>query len=326
MASTIPTLNMNLIPWEEFDDSYDYGQLSHNFVLIDQHDHTSGKGVRLTTNSLADGAVTTVKLGDHNVTRSKLAAQAVGPDELADDAVTRPKLADDAVGPDELAEGSVQPKHLDPNVVPIGSVTAWWRPSNAHPIPSGWLPCDGRTLGPSEHDFQGGGTIVLPDLNDDQTLVGGADTAIGQAGGSNSPSVAHVHAVAGHTHTVAHSHTVASHAHSISSDGQHEHGFKDDNGNPQALGSRGIVTATSGGFQALFVPGLNSGQTSTVFVDMDDRGAHSHTGATGAAAPSTSADTPSTSSQSLTTDSALSTVDVRGSFLRVLFIIKVKNT
>lgn len=56
---------------------------------------------------IAAGGITTQELADGAVTNPKLAAGAVGPTQLASDSVTRAKLADDAVGPDQLAANAV---------------------------------------------------------------------------------------------------------------------------------------------------------------------------------------------------------------------------
>lgn len=324
---------MLLVPWDEGDDPYSYSQLSTNFVLIDQHDHTSGKGRRIPTAGLQDSAVTSIKIAPRNVTRTNIDFAAVGPDELADDSVTRSKLADDAVGSNELDDGAVHARHLDPNVLPIGSIIPWWRPGTAHPVPTGWVPCDGRTLGPGAHDFEGGGSIVVPDLSDERALRGGNDTQIGTRSGSNSVDLTHSHTSPGHTHVVNdHTHVVLSHAHALSTDGDHEHGFMGTDGSgpyvltPQALGTRGSATSVGSTFQALYLPGYNTGNNTTAFLDMENRGAHDHGGATGAVSVGTTGATPGTSSVAVTTNSSLSTTDVRGASMRVLFLVKVKNT
>lgn len=51
--------------------------VSNSFTSIDQHDHTSGKGVQIPTAGLVDNAITTVKITDLNVTTAKIAANAV---------------------------------------------------------------------------------------------------------------------------------------------------------------------------------------------------------------------------------------------------------
>lgn len=333
MATVFFTLNMNLIPWDEGDDPYDYAQLSGNFVKIDLHDHTTGKGRRIPTGGLEDSAVTSIKIAPRNVTRNRIDFDAVGDEELADDAVTRPKLADDAVGPDELDEEAVEAKHLAPDVLPIGSIMPWWRPNNAHPVPDGWVPCDGRSLSAGEHDFAGGGTISVPDLTDDRKLIGTNDTGIGTRAGSNTVNLGHVHTSAAHTHVVSHFHTMPNHVHVIITDGIHDHGFLGLDGpgpfvtSPTALGSRGAATSVGSTFQALYLAGFNTGNNTTAFLEMEDAGGHSHGGTTVAGGSgNTSTEDPTSSATAVTTDSSLGSTDVRGAYLKVLFLIKVKNT
>lgn len=51
--------------------------ISDSFTSVDQHDHTSGKGVQIPTGGIADSAITTAKLGANSVTQAKLAAKTV---------------------------------------------------------------------------------------------------------------------------------------------------------------------------------------------------------------------------------------------------------
>lgn len=61
----------------------------------------------VTTDSLANLAVTTEKLAAKSVTTAKIADGAVGQNQLADNAVTQAKIAANAVGTNQLADGSV---------------------------------------------------------------------------------------------------------------------------------------------------------------------------------------------------------------------------
>ncbi len=49
-------------------------KVSASFPLIDAHDHSTGKGVQISTAGIADAAITTVKILDANITKAKLAA------------------------------------------------------------------------------------------------------------------------------------------------------------------------------------------------------------------------------------------------------------
>lgn len=175
MASTTP--NMGLIKWTAGTDPYDHSQLASNFQRVDEHDHTSGKGVRLKGASLENEAVDTTQLKDKSVTNSKLAG---------------------GITADKLASGVVDD---------LGDFKMWWRPNSSTPIPSGgWVVAAGQSLNSKEHEFAGGGTIILPNLL--ERFVYGVEIAnIGQTGGSRTINLAHSHNVNPHSHTIGpHSH------------------------------------------------------------------------------------------------------------------------
>jgi hypothetical protein len=74
-------------------------------------------------------------------------------------------------------------KNLKDNILPIGMMLAWHRPSLAIPIPTGFAICDGTTLSASEHSFPGiSSPVTLPDLRN--RFIIGADytKTIGQSG------------------------------------------------------------------------------------------------------------------------------------------------
>lgn len=58
------TAKMGLRVWDQLGDQYDHAQLADNLVKIDYHDHTPGRGVRIPTDGIADGAVTPDKLSN----------------------------------------------------------------------------------------------------------------------------------------------------------------------------------------------------------------------------------------------------------------------
>lgn len=60
MART--TSKMGLRVWDTLNDPYDHDQLADNWAKVDQHDHTSNRGVQIPTDGLADGAVSAAKL------------------------------------------------------------------------------------------------------------------------------------------------------------------------------------------------------------------------------------------------------------------------
>lgn len=98
------TPNMSLVTWQTGDDIYDWQQLLSNWLKVDAHDHTSGKGVQIPTGGIRDGAVTAAKLDANAVPPSAPPDGSVTTAKLADGAVTTPKIADGAVTADKLAD------------------------------------------------------------------------------------------------------------------------------------------------------------------------------------------------------------------------------
>lgn len=93
MATTTP--NMGLQVPEVGDTDYP-SSIEESLDAIDVHDHSSGEGVQIAAAGIADGAVTTAKILDANVTAAKLAADSVTTAKVLDANITRPKLV--AVG------------------------------------------------------------------------------------------------------------------------------------------------------------------------------------------------------------------------------------
>jgi len=219
------TPNLGLTAWESQDDFYSHSQLSGNMYIMDAHDHVEGRGRRITTDALADQAVTTPKIADGNVTTAKYGNASITSPKYAPGSVDTTALKDAAVSTTKIADQSVTGPKLADDILPIGTVIPWWRPSIATPLPSGWEVCDGHTLISTLHEFAGGGTITLPDLRNRFVLgaaTGGTGTssttppAIGQIGGNNNANLAHSHVVDPHSHTVnAHSHVVNAHTHTV---------------------------------------------------------------------------------------------------------------
>lgn len=322
MATTLP--NMGLVKWDLTGDPYSHTQLAANFQAIDDHDHTSGKGKLIVTNSITNLAVTSAKLADGSVTTAK----------LADGSVTAAKLANDAK-------------------YPIGIVVPWWRPDASVPVPTGWIVPIGQTLTDPEHDFAYVGSIVVPDMRNAFVLGAatsgtgtgtGTPPAIGAVGGSHTLNLAHAHSVNSHTHSVpdhvhsidAHSHTVSDHAHTVPTQADHAHTYNSGN---QVYSRQANTTykqpptGLDDFLQTLFINNFNSGGGAAA-APMDPAGSHNHGGATGGVtAPVSTGSTAlnTTSSGSSTTggtapgtDSQLSSaVDGRGAFVGLLYIMKV---
>jgi hypothetical protein len=58
----VTSTNMSLRIWNLLNDPFDHAQLATNWDKVDQHDHTSGRGVQIPTAGLADGSVSITKL------------------------------------------------------------------------------------------------------------------------------------------------------------------------------------------------------------------------------------------------------------------------
>lgn len=168
----ITTANMGLIKWTEGTDPYDHAQLASNFQRIDEHDHTQGKGARLKSASLENEAIGTAQLANLSVTDAKLAG-----------GITSDKLAAGVVGY-------------------LGELMWFWRPNSATPIPTGdFVIAAGQTLSASEHEFPGGGSIILPNMIDKMAF--GVEVAnIGSIGGTAAINLEHIHGVNPHFHSI----------------------------------------------------------------------------------------------------------------------------
>jgi hypothetical protein len=138
---TLP--NLGLTAWNLTTDPYDSGQLATNWKKVDEHDHTSGKGLPITTAAIADGAITAAKLasginpGDNSVTTAK----------IADGAVTLAKINADAKADWEYAYSTYR------------DVVERWGGHNGNPTGTRVLHVDGanadvvKTLGSSGNTY-----------------------------------------------------------------------------------------------------------------------------------------------------------------------------
>jgi hypothetical protein len=103
-------------------------------------------------------------------------------------------------------------------ILPIGSVIAWWRPNNTVTIPTGFASCDGSVVTSGNHDFGTGASITLPDLRNKFILGANsalADDAAATAGDAvgNAPGIRGTGA--SHARNIQHSHTVNNHTHTV---------------------------------------------------------------------------------------------------------------
>lgn len=89
----ITTPSMGLKRWDQPNDIFSYVELSDNFALIDNHDHTSGKGVQIPTAGIANLAIDSTKIANSAVTNGKLATDAVTDAKVLSATLTDAKLA-----------------------------------------------------------------------------------------------------------------------------------------------------------------------------------------------------------------------------------------
>lgn len=319
---------MSLTIWDQGTDFYDHAQLANNWVTVDGHDHTPGKGKQIGTAAIADAAVTTQKIADNAITGQKIPDGSITQTELANNSVGSAQIIDGSVGTNEILDGSVTAPKFDPDFLPIGTVIAWYRPNTGVNLPAGgWEVCDGRNWS-SITNAWGVSTGTIPDLRN-KFILGAALTNNG-TGVTQNPDIGQVGAVTHttdltHSHTVAsHFHTVSSHAHTINPDGAHYHYYGSDAGTltpptaptipiQQSIANRGndnYQTASPIAEAFAYKNHIHYGNTA-------QQADHSHGGTTAAASPTTDSKSP-------TTDSQLGTHDKRPAYVGLLYIMRVR--
>jgi hypothetical protein len=315
------TNNMGLVIWDQPQtDKFSHTDYDNNLTKIDQHDHTTGKGVQIPTAGIAPQAIDNTRLAPNAVQQANIAPGAVGTTQIAAGAVTADKLA---VG--DLDFANITPGSVDPNFMPLGTIMMWWRPSGSSLLPGGdWEICDGRPWANVANAW-GLTTGNMPDLRNrfplGADINGSVAPVIGATGGSNTINVSHHHTVNPHHH-----HTPP-HQHGIGPDGGHYHTLL--SGYHLAMRQNcfpvGItVKDTSNVNQnnnkySLYIQGYNSA-TTDFQTDMDVVGDHNHGGQTSASDP-----TLATDDQSPTTDTQLGSVTVVPAYLSLLFIMRVRS-
>lgn len=327
----IVTPNMGLTAWDLGDDNYDYSELANNWVAVDTHDHGPNRGQQIGTPGIKDNAITTPKIVDNAVTAPKIPNNTISQAKLTFNSVGSNEIIDGSVNTNEIANGAVTLPKIDPNITPMGTVIAWYRPDSSYSIPNYWAVCDGRAWSniPNGWYVDNGN---IPDLRN-RFILGAAETgtgsgigsppSIGLSGGSHTSNFSHAHSIP------AHSHGVSAHQHQINADGTHAHGFVTDvwDANNNVIGQtvtnlmqRTTAVPTASGFrQSAYVPDRNRGAAigDNVNVDMQPMGLHAHGNWTVAAGSTT--DTVS----GQVSGSSLSTVDTRPRYVGLLYIMKV---
>lgn len=344
---TFITANMGLTAWDLGTDPYDHSQLANNFVALDLHDHSPGKGKQIGSSGIADGSIGASELQDGSVTTAKLADQAVTQAKLANNSVGSAQIIDGSISGAEILDGSITNVELDSSINPLGTIKMWYRVTAGVSVPTGWEVCDGRawntvtnTLGPGGTNWTTGN---MPDFRNRFPLgaalsgTGSGATQppdIGQVGGAMTVNLQHSHTVAQHAHTV------NGHTHSIPTQADHKHHFITNvyDANNNIIGQsqtdanqRRAGLSSDQTRQALYVPDLNryggtadnvvAPMSKEVYIDgsgnvLGSQPAHNHSGSTGSA-------TSTTSANGSVTDDALGVTDHRNAYVGVLFLIRV---
>jgi hypothetical protein len=312
--------NLGLTVWDQPNDDFNHTQLVQNWLSVDNHDHSNGKGVRIGTAGISPQAITQALLANGSVGNAQLQAGAVQGSNIQAGSIGTAQIATGAITGPLIAAGAVGAAALDPNILPVGSVMLWWRPPGSGATPDGfWEAMDGRAWN-SISNYWGLTTGNIPDTRGvfakGADILGGHGTPIGASGGSSSASLAHSHNVLGHTHSI------PAHTHGIWPDGGHTHTWMGGlnmwartNSFPKGTTIIGIQGQSHfNGYFSTYIQGL-SGAGSWVpeqdqpgypgiqhpiqdgQVSMDSAGTHSHGLATGATGGTTGSGTATTDTQ-----------------------------
>jgi hypothetical protein len=186
------TPKMSLKVWNSEADPYDHEQLADNFLKLDQHDHSFGKGTQIPASGLAPGAVTG--------------------DKIAPGSIGGPQVLNSSITSDHIVDGTITLVDLAPEVLPAGLIIPFALPVTAGVSePTGWLLANGQEVLKTTYsrlwDAFGNthlyGTPIdstkfkLPDLAQRFPLGRGGSRVIGDSGGA----FTHRHTIPNHTHT-----------------------------------------------------------------------------------------------------------------------------
>ena len=281
------TGNLGLTIWDQLKDDFDFGQLENNWLAVDAHDHSSGKGVQISTSGIKPSAITNALLAVNSVSNAQLQTNSVSTQNLQNQSVTNTQLAPGSVKDNVIQTGGISLASLDPNIIQLGHIALWWRPPGSAAVPGGvWEIMDGRPWNTITNAWNlTSGNI--PNLVG-QFVQGSEPNGIGATGGSSTVNLAHSHNVNGHTHTV------PSHIHTIFPDGNHYHLWM----GGRSIYSRENAISPNVGFvlgynnanipvtyYSMYIKNLTSNPSFLNDIDgqtnMDSAGAHAHGGTTG---------------------------------------------
>lgn len=184
----ITTPNMGLFAWDLSKDKFSHEQLSENFRAIDLHNHSKGRGVQLSGESLFP--------------------ESIENEQLAREAVEGKNVKQHTLGSEQIETG----------FLPLGFVAYWYRQNMSSEPGPNWVICDGRAFPTNSAGFTGDTPNLI-----DKFIMGSSYADIGGEGGFSSLNLSHSHTVNAHTHEVgSHTHTIGAHKHLIQG---HTHGL-----------------------------------------------------------------------------------------------------
>lgn len=197
-----PYLGLNIIscnsPAIGADKTTYSGVFDTSFQKVDEHDHTTSKGVQIPNGGIADGAIGASKLGSGSVTTVK------------------------------IADGNVTPAKLSAAVLPPGLIMEY----GAASAPAGWLLCDGTAVSRTTYAAlfaiiattfgvgDGSSTFNVPDLRGRAPM--GAGTGSGLTARTLGTTVGEENHTLSSTEMPSHTHVQDAHGHSVSDPG-HTH-------------------------------------------------------------------------------------------------------
>jgi hypothetical protein len=165
-------------------------------------------------------------------------------------------------------------------LVPVGTIVDWYRPSTTTPVPANWKICDGSVV--TNEPLSPFNGQAVPNLLG--RFVRGINPGlVGSYGGGNLPDQGGQDSVGV---SLAHTHSIGSHTHSISPDGGHSHGgfVGTANGDIPASTPNLVPSTTSSSGAAYLLSLLGPGADTTHMpIATSSVPNHNHTGATGAA-------------------------------------------
>lgn len=329
----LTTSNLGLTVWNLTSDSFNYSQLQTNWNLIDAHDHSQGKGLQVGTAGIVPGSITQTLMAANSVGAPQINNNSVGTSALQNGAVGTAQIATAAVTTNNIFPGSIKDITLDATLIPLGTITQWWRPTGSTLTPGGfWEIMDGR---PWSQIVNGWALTTgnIPDTRGYFTqgadLLGVQASSIGTVAGQNTIDFTHTHIDAGH------SHTVPDHLHAINHDGAHYHQWQGGlsvwaraNAFPIGLTVEDWKgQQTQNNLYSLYINNLNSNpawaanQYQDAVANMDNAGDHTHGGST-ASDPGWNLQTGISSP--ITSSSGLSRIDCRPSNISFVYIMRCR--